>query len=231
MNRLVATLFVLLASATAAAAQPTSSPGATTLLHLTETAKRSVPRDRLRIVLAAEFIDRDAAKVQAEINRHMNMALARIKATPDIAVETQGYNVYEERSDRAPPRWHGSQSLSLTAKNFAALLTLAGALQQDGLVIKGLSPELSDAARRAVEDQLTEEALARLQARARRIAAGLGAKVASYRDLRIGNASVPPSPLRSMVAMASARAALPPVAAPGEATVSVTVSGEIVLTP
>lgn len=229
--RLVSAAIFLLAFLAPAAAQPASASRPTTLLHLTETAERSVPRDRLRVVLAAELTDRDAAKVQAEINRRMNKALTRIKATPGIAVDTQGYNVYEERGEHGPSRWHGSQSLSLTAEDFAKLLTLVGALQQDGLVVKGLAPELSRAARRGVEDQLTDEALARLKARAAHIAARLGAKVESYRELRIGNLGVPPSPLRAMAVMAEARAPLPPVAEAGEATVSVTVSAEIVLSP
>ncbi|HKT18344.1 MAG TPA: SIMPL domain-containing protein [Stellaceae bacterium] len=223
-------IFGLMAAAAAvpAAAQTAPAASTTTMLHLSETAERNAPNDRLRVQLAAEYADRDATKVQAEINRRMGAALKQIKATPDIAVETEGYSVYEERSDKAPPQWHGSQTISLTAKDFAQLLSLVGGLQQDGLVVKGMAPELSREARRAVEDSLTDEALGRLRQRAAHIAATLGTKVAGMREVRIGNAASPPVPLR---AMAMARAMPAPVAEPGEAKVSVTVSADIALTP
>lgn len=121
-------MFCLAAFPLLAAAQ-SPPPGNNSLLHLSETAQRDVPRDRLRADLAVDFTDLDAAKVQAEINRHMAAALTRIKAVPDVAIETNGYSVYQDRSDKGPQRWHGSQSFALTSKNFAALLVLVGTLQ------------------------------------------------------------------------------------------------------
>ncbi len=227
MKLLAAGILFIAAQIAPAAAQSSSPAGNTTILHLSGTAERSVPRDRLRVELAAEFVDADAAKVQAEINRRMTAAQARVKSSPDIAVETEGYSVYNERNDKGPARWHGSQSISLTAKDFAQLLALVGALQQDGLIVKAMAPELSRAAREAVEDELTDAALARLRQRAEHIAAGLGAKVDVFRDVRVGNAGVPPSPLRAMAVMG----APPPLAEPGEAPVSVTVSADIALAP
>ena len=221
-------MIVLAAHAGLAAAQVLPAPGNPTVLHLTETAERNVPRDRLRVQLAAEVADADAAKVQAEINRRMNAALARIKAAPEIALETNGYNVYQEHPDKAPPRWHGSQSIALTAGDFAKLLALVGALQQDGLVITGMAPELSRDARQSVEDALTDEALARLKQRADHIASELGTKVDAYRDLHIGNAATPPPPMRLQAAASFAQAP-PPVAEAGEAVVSVTVQADIAL--
>jgi uncharacterized protein len=199
------------------------------LLHLSETVQRDVPRDRLRIDLAAEVTDPDAAKVQAEINRRMTAAMSRVKAVPDIAIETNGYNVYQDRPEKGPAQWHGSQALSLTAADFAKLLSLVGTLQQEGLVMRGLTPELSREARQAVEDELTDTALARLQKRAARIASGLGTKVDRFRDLTIGNAAAPPGPMLRMAAAPMAAAPPPPVAEPGEATVSITVQADILL--
>jgi len=141
------------------------------------------------------------------------------------------YNVYEERPDKAPSRWHGSQSMSLVAADFAKLLTLVGTLQQDGLVVRGLAPALSREARQAVEDELTDTALARLQKRAARIAAGLNTRIERFRDLSIGNAGAPqPQPVFRAMA-AAAMPAPPPVAEPGEAVVSVTAQADIILAP
>jgi len=224
------TVLMLVALAAPAVAQAPLVPGNVPVLHLTETAERTVPRDRLRVELAAEITDPDAQKLQAEINRRMTAALARIKAVPDIAVETNGYNVYQEHPDKAPPRWRGSQSVALTAKDFAALLALAGALQQEGLVMTGLAPELSREARQSAEDELTDVALARLKIRADRIAASLGTKVDLYRDLRIGNASNPQPLMRAMAVTGGLSQSAPaPVAVPGEAQVSVTIQADIVL--
>jgi len=199
-----------------------------TILHLSETAQRDVPRDRLRVDLAAEATDADATKVQAEINRRMNAAIARIKAQPDVALETNGYSVYQDRPDKGPARWQGSQSISLNAADFAKLLTLVGNLQQDGLVVRGLAPELSRAARQSVEDELTETALTRLRQRAERIAATFGAKISRFRRVTVGNAAVPPVPMRAM-AVAAAPVMQAPVAEPGEAPVSVSVEADIAL--
>lgn len=215
-----------------AAAQTADADAAATVLHLSESAEREVPRDRLRVELAAQSVDTNAAKAQAEVNRRMTAALARIKSAPGVAAETEGYTVYSERSDKAPLRWHAGQSVALTATDFAALLTLVGALQQEGLIVQGMTFELSRERREAVEDELTDSALQRLRRRAEHIAAGLGAQIQRFRDVRIGNAATPPpSPLRVMAAMAAAPGAPPPVAEPGEATVSVVVSADIALTP
>lgn len=223
---------ILLVATAPAVAQEAMLPSNATVLHLTEAAERSVPRDRLRVELAAESSDPDAAKVQTEINRHMNAAMARVKAVPDITVETNGYNVYQDRPDRGPMRWRGSQTIALTAKDFAALLTLVGALQQDGLVVKGLAPELSREARQSVEDELTDLALGRLQKRADRVAAGLGTKVERFRHLTVGNVAVPRPPLQAMMAAApSSLSPAPPIAEPGEAVVSLSLDAEIMLAP
>jgi uncharacterized protein len=213
-----------------AAAQAPPIVSNATVLHLTETAERNVVRDRLRVDLAVEVSDPDAAKVQAEINRRMSAALARVKSVPEVTVETNGYTVYQERPTNAPPRWHGGQSVSLTGKDFTALLALVGTLQQSGLVITGLAPELSREAEQSVEDELTDSALARLQKRAAHIAAGLGTTVDALRDVRIGNAGTPPPAMRAMaLAGGMSQSAPPPVAEPGEATVRVMVQADIVL--
>jgi uncharacterized protein len=233
MNKPFAAALFLLAAIAPAAAQtaPASSAASATVLHLSETAEREVPRDRLRVVLAVEATNRDAAKLQAEINRRMSAALARAKTAPDVEAETEGYSVYQEHNPKTPPLWHGSQSLSLRGKDFGHLLGLVGALQQQGLIVTGLAPELSSEGRKAVEDALTDTALARLRQRAAHIAAGFGAKIVAYRDLRIGNAGVPVVPFYAMAAAAAAPARSAPAAEPGTATVSVTVSAEIALTP
>jgi predicted secreted protein len=224
---------VLLIGMPTAQAQTPPPPSDQTILHLSESAQRDMPRDLLHATLSAEATDSDATKVQGIINQRMAAALVRIKQVPDITTETAGYSVYRDNPDKKPPVWHGSQSVTVTGKDFAALLTLIGALQQQGLVMQNLSPDLSRDARQSVEDALTNEALTRLQQRADRVATTLGAKVAGIRSLTVGNVN-PPAPVFRAMAMApgiSSSAVVPPVAEAGSAEVSVTVQAEIALAP
>jgi predicted secreted protein len=204
------------------------------VLHLSETAQRDVPRDLMRATLAAEATDPDAGKVQSEINQRMSAAMTRIKQTTGVSVETGGYSVYRETPDKQPPRWHGSQSVTLTSKDFAALLGLIGTLQQQGLVTQSLNPDISREARQSVEDSLTDEALTRLKQRADHIAGTAGVKLQGIRSLTVGNVNAPPPPpipMMRMMAAAAPAPAPPPVAEAGNATVSVTATADFALAP
>jgi len=224
----VAVASTAVSSATAQSLPPRPVPNDESVLNLSETAQREVPRDLLRATLAAEATDPDAGKVQAEINQRMSAAMTRIKQVTGVTVETGGYSVYRETPDKQPPRWHGSQTVNLTSKDFAALLSLIGTLQQHGLVIQLLAPDISREARQSVEDALTDEALTRLKQRADRIAATAGVKLQGIHMLTVGNVNAPPPIIRPMMRMAAAEAAPapPPVAEAGNATVSITATAE-----
>lgn len=230
---LVAAVGLLLAGLSTAAAQSAPvqlPPNDQSTLHLSETAQRDVPRDLLRATLAAEATDPDAGKVQTSINQRMSTATTRIKQVAGVTVETGGYSVYRETPDKQPPRWHGSQTVALASKDFAALLSVIGALQQQGLVVQALAPDISREARQAVEDALTDEALTRLKQRADRVAATAGVKLQGIRSLTVGNVNAPPPIIRPMMRMAATEAApAPPVAEPGNAIVSITATAEFAL--
>jgi uncharacterized protein len=220
----LASALVVVILSSAGAQIPPQQPlaGDQGVLHLSETAQRDVPRDVLHATLAAEA----TGKVQANINQHMTGALARIKQMAGITVETTGYSVYRDNPDKNPARWHGSQSVTLTGKDFAALLALSGTLQQQGLVMQALTPDLSREARQSVEDSLTAEALARLQQRADRIAAAAGVKLGGFRSLSVGNVNAPP-PIRPLAMARANVSSMPaPVAEPGSTPVSITVTAE-----
>jgi len=217
-------------------AQPASpsvaQPNGTTL-NLSAHADKTLPRDQLQAELRVEVADANAARVQAEINRSMAAALAHAKSVAGVAVETSGYSVYPERDAKGnTTRWHGSQALHLTSSDFPALLNLVGVLQGDGLAMSNLAAELSPAAAKAAQDELTYTALKDIRARAERIAAALGTHVERFTELRVGNASVPPVPVHFMAARVAASASEPPpVAAAGDAMVSVSVDATVLLAP
>jgi uncharacterized protein len=217
---------LLAASPAYAADQP--APPAPTVLHLTQSAERHLARDLLHVDLRAEAKGTDAKTVQATINRSMTKALSEARQVAGIEVATDSYNVHRETPQNAPPDWTGGQSLLISGTDPAALLTLAGTLQSDGLVMSSLTYEASPATVRGAENALTAEALSALEQRAATIAQQLRTSVLGYRDLTVGNAETGGMPILRFAATAAAPMPAP-VAAPGEATVRVTVNADILL--
>lgn len=223
---------LLIAVAAPLRAQPAPPPSGTALTLSTH-ADKTLPRDRLRAELRVEVVDANAAHVQAEVNRRMASALRRANAVTAVIVQTEDYSVYQERDAKGNvTHWHGSQVLRLASGDFPALLNLVGALQGQGLALSSLAAELSPAAAKAAQDELTDTALKDIRARADRIAATLGTHVERYAELRVGNASVPPAPVRFMAETMTASSSMPtPVTAATDATVSVNVDATVLLAP
>jgi len=196
-----------------------------TVLHLSQTAERSVVRDVLRVELRVEETGADARSVQAAINRRMAAALDRARQVQGVRLETGSYNVGEEHPQNGPSRWRGSQSMILTGKDSDSTLKLAGALQSDGLSTSSLAYDTAPETVRGAEEDLTAEALAALDHRAAAIADRMHLAVLRYRDLRVGNAETGGRPVPRFAAMAMAA----PVAEPGEAIVRVTIEAELLL--
>jgi predicted secreted protein len=220
---------VIMTSASAMAADAPSTPGSdVTVVHLTARAEQLLPRDRLQASLAVEVTGASPQQVQADINKRMGAALARAGAVASVKPQTGGYNVYQTREPNKPVAWHGSQSLMLSSDAPPALLDLVGALQQQGLVTSSLAYDLSPDSLRKAEDALTAEALSTLRQRADRVAGDLAMNVQQLRDVVVGNAQTegrPPIAMRMMAGAAAAPA--PPVAEPGDATVSVSVEATV----
>jgi hypothetical protein len=130
-----------------------------TVLHLSQTAERSVVRDVLRVELRVEETGADARSVQAAINRRMAAALDRARQVQGVRLETGSYNVGEEHPQNGPSQWRGSQSMILTGKDSDSVLKLAGALQSDGLSTSSLAYDTAPETVRGAEEDLTAEAL------------------------------------------------------------------------
>lgn len=217
-------------SAWAAVSQAVPPP---TVLHLSQTAERRLPRDRLRVEFRAEKRGASPAAVAAAINTLMAQALAAARRVDGITIESGSYTVFRATPENRAALWQGAQSLRLSGADFAALLRLAGTLQADGLAIGDMTYDASPDTLRGSEAALTSEALSALARRAAAIADQLHLVVAGYRNLTVGNAEAADAPVRRFAATAAAAsAAMPaPVGAPGEATVRVEVSAEILLSP
>ena len=230
-------LLVALVCATPALAQQVGAreDGLTTV-SLVESAHREVPRDRLRIQLRVEQTGVDATRVQTEINRRMAAALEKARAVAAdpklLRIETGSYWVHQERPQEAAARWRGAQLLSLVGTDNATLLPLAAQLQQDGFLMSGMNWELSNEARRRLEDELTAEAIERLRARSRFVASAMDAQIVRFDRIAIGTTGDRPVMLQRNAApmAASAGAAASPVATePGLESVQIGVQAEILV--
>ena len=86
----------------------------------------------------------------------MARALAKLKALPAIKVATSGYSTDAIIEKGKPTRWRVSQAITLDSADFAVLASAVGKLQDDGMLLSGLGFSLSDAARKAAEDSVTQ---------------------------------------------------------------------------
>ena len=228
---LLAPVLVAIAAhlAFAAATRPAATPSTTTVLHLTQSAERRLPRDRLAIKMRAEKTGSSPRTVEAAVNALMARALPLAQQARGVAVETGSYSVYRNMPARGPAQWTGTQFLTLAGTDAGSLLQTAGRLQAEGLIMSNLAYDISPAVLRGAEDRLTAEALAALQRRAAAIAQQLHLSVVGYRDLTVGNAGTEGGPRPLFAAQAATMPA--PVGAAGEAAVGVTVNADILLAP
>lgn len=206
-----------------------------TTVHIVERAERQMPRDRLSATLRADAEGLDPAKVQDEINLRMQNALARAKTATTVKVESGSYSVYRQpppaQNSAAPEKWMASQTLILTSKDFSSALALIGTLQSAGLTIEALNFDVAPETLRAVQNEMTTEALAAVRSRADRVAAGMSMSVARYKMLDVGNVTTqefhPPMPVRMMAKAATAETS--PAADAGESTAFLTVDAQVIL--
>ena len=220
---------LIMAFACPASAAPPQPAGKPTVLHLSQTAERQLPRDLLHVEMRAENAAGDPQLVQAAINRVMARILPELRQVNGIEVETGTYTVHRVTPEHGPAEWRGIQTLTLSGTDFGLLLNLAGRLQSEGLVMSNLVYEASPKTVRGAEDELTAAALSALGRRAAEIAQQLHLTVTGYRDLTVGNAEPGGPPTPRFAAVGAAMAAPAPVGAAGKATVRVTVNAEILL--
>lgn len=215
----------------AALALATPAQAQETLLRLSESAERTVRADELRATLRAQATGNSAAAVQQAVNRQMAAALERARAIAGVTVATGSY--WSWRSGERGQSWTASQELRLSAIEAApALLELVGTLQGQGMLIGGLAYEVSAPLARRTREEVTEEALAGLKARAERLAGALDMTFTGFREVRVdAPRHVPPPMPRAAMAARAEAAPPPPSAEPAEVPIGATVEGDAVLRP
>jgi|GEM_PF-5592174 len=213
----------------AAAAEPAEG---VTVLSLSETAEAAVVPDLATAVLRAVAIDRDAGKAQQAVNERMSGALAEAKAVAGVTVAVDAYQVYQEnRPPETAPQtapqtapWHAEQSMTLRARDGGALGKLAGRLQERGLLMTSQYFSVSADLRQDTRQRLVKEALDRLRQTATAVAQSMAMTIAGYRAIHVDGGQ---PTIRPVMAMAVRDAG--PASAPGEQTLSLSVSAEVLL--
>lgn len=219
-----------------------------TVVNLSAEARRTVAQDRVQGTLNIEATGKTAVAVQESINAKMQAAKAMYGAVRGVKVSTGGYNVYKQTPITHDPKtgqpltpaeveaksyWQGSQQLLLDSGDKEAMLALVGKLQGKGFAVQGLSFYLSREASDALRDDLMDEALGTIKARAERLAKGLGLSKVRYARVDLnGGGYIPPMPMaRGAMMMAKAEMAsdamTAPVAQSGESEVVVSVGVEV----
>ena len=213
-------------------------PEGHSILRLAANEQVEVEQDLLVARLRYEAEDRDASAVQNEVNIAMKKALETAEKIESVKASTQQYYVHERYQDnnrREFKSWHATQGLMLRGLAADDVLELTGTLQDQGFILSGLSYELSAAKREEVTDSLMEAALKKLLSKAQRAAKALGKSEAELLEINVqhqgGHFPVHRSHGRMEMAAMSVDKMAAPSAAPGESTISLTVSANALIKP
>lgn len=242
LAQLMALAILLVTGASQATAQNqftlgTLQPGQL-LLNLSASEQEEVPQDTLNASLQFTVQGRDKAALQNDVNAAMQKALDILEGSDGVEYSTTLYQVYITEAGRATSRdienpvWRAQQGVALSSMDSDALLELMGELQAGGLEVTSQYYSLSPERYEEVADRLMLTALAKLQSRAEEAAAGLGKSGAALVEVSLdGSPNFPMFRERAAMAFDSSAGMAPPVAAPGETQVSLTVSARAVLSP
>jgi len=208
------------------------------LLNLNATEQVNVEQDTLNISMQFTVQGRDSAVIQNEVNAVMRNARDILEKTDNIDFSIQQYHVYmiqqgQSRRDLDNPAWRAQQGIQMHSLNSEALLVVTARLQEAGLTVSNMYYSLSRDRHEEISDSLLDAALAKLQARAERVAKTLGKDDAQLVEVTL-NGSQPYFGERVMMAEARSMDSMAmnvPVAQPGESQVSVTVNARALLSP
>lgn len=206
------------------------------VVSLSATASQDINQDLLAVTLAVNREGAQASEVQGQLKQVLEAALAeaRKSAVPSgMEVRTGAFSMYPRYNNQGRVNgWQGNAQLVLEGTDMARIAQVAGKLT--ALNVTGVDYGLSRATREASESALLAQAVARYRAKAQDVAKAFGMGSFSLGEVSVqsgepGFESRPVPMLKAMRAEAADAAPLP--VAPGKGTVSVTVSGSVVLQP
>lgn len=229
-------LMTLAAADRAAWAQDTAVRA--NVVNFSTTASEELTQDWMSVTLHVQRDGTHASEVQAAVRQVLDAALTEARKAAQgqtgMTVRTTGFSVQPRYSNQGRiAGWQGSAQLVLEGTDSARIAQTVGKLNtlQVGHVQYGLSREL----RERQQAQLTADAIRQFRERASQMAQAFGFK--GYTLGEVSVSSTDPDmghrpPLMAMRAKTMEMAADAPLPVePGKSTLSVTVSGQVVLTP
>lgn len=196
-------------------------------VSLEASAEREVENDTLVAQLFAEHQAQRQQDVSSAVNEAVRWALERAKKVAAVKVQTTQYNTSPVYTKNVITAWRARQAIRLESTDTDKISELIGELQER-LSIGSIDYAVSKAARDAIQDALTAEALAQFKQRAELIARELGRT--SYRivQLHVSTQGGHPQPVAYATRdLAEKEGAVAPAIEAGVQTVTVHVSGTI----
>ncbi len=208
-----------------------------TRITLSATETKEIQQDLLIADIRFETEGEKSAEVQNLINDKMTKALAMAKKINDAKVTTKRYSVhksYHRRNSQKETKWKGSQSFTIEGKNSKDILKLVGDLQAIGFALNNLRYSISRETHEQIRDSLMEKALDKLMKKAKRVAKALGKEDIEVLNINLNSggryrAHNYDMSYRMDKSMSAEVASAPPVAAPGQSNVSVTISATVLI--
>lgn len=239
MKKSVLVILLCAAALTIPPAQAQSHKGQeeqtqTGVLSLDAQASADVPEDVIHITLFYEQQASDAAQLSELLNQRTAQTLRDANATEHASVSLHtGQLSVSPSTDRDGKisAWRGRSELVLESHDFAAAAQLAGRLNND-MQVGSVNFSLSPDAQRAAQAKLSGQAIASFRQQALAAAQAFGYNSYVVRDVNLArNNNNFPRPMMMNARMATGNAPVEsiPVEA-GNETVTVTVSGSIVMT-
>ncbi|MEW5823136.1 MAG: SIMPL domain-containing protein [Pseudomonadota bacterium] len=199
-----------------------------TLLSFTERAQKSVTPDTVDVQLRYEARGRDPASVQLQLNENIGR-LSKELHKQGIAHATGAYSVYPEYQQDRRTGWIGSQQITLTGRESAPLLEIAGQWQEKGFILGGVNFGISPALRQSVRLELIGEAVKAINETAGTTARALGMQVKGIARLSLDAPLAPQHVMAPAAGALRAPAFATPVAEPGTLDVDVSLQAEVLM--
>lgn len=195
---------------------------------LQASAEAEVVNDLMLVHLQVQHEDRDSKALSEKVNRDMTWALAQLEPIGDIDFDTRNYSTYPKYEQNRIIGWRSAQTLVIQGTHFE---TLKDALQilQSKLQIQQMQFQPREETRKAVEDELIQEALDNFKHRASIVQDNMGAQ--SYRVMQININTGGRQGRMRMEAQATAMRSMDsaPAIEGGQSKISVNISGQIQL--
>ncbi len=195
-------------------------------------AVREIANDWVTARLSVVSEGKDPAKVANAVNEAMARATKEAMRVSEIEVRSGTYVTQPVYDDGRVVRWRARQELRIESGDVDRLAKLIGQLQGDSVLLSSIAFSVRRETRKALEDELIEEALESFRARASLVAKGMGSKDWSLIQVSVGGSDGVPHRVEMdshPSAMLSRSRAAAPVFEAGTSELRVHVSGVVEL--